>query len=73
MRTAEYEIIEHTKHDSVVARLWWDGRRVQCSDPQYLEFLKRDESFRFKNSEEWLHHLPLILRNGYIMARKARK
>lgn len=72
-KTHVYELVNHAEGDKVVATFWWDGRYVKSDNPDMLESFKRMMHMKFRHSESWLQELPRVFRNGYLMARKAKK
>lgn len=73
-----WEIVNHGKDDKVVARVWWDGRRIQCDDPGLLKAMEDHDQYSynqitFDTGEEFVENLGKVFRGGYLSARPAKE
>ncbi len=72
-RELEYEVIGST--DSIVGRVWWDGKKIDSDSDNLLRSLKKHqvEGYTIKSGKEFLKRLPALYKSGYLRARKVSK
>lgn len=70
-KSHEYEIIRQDK-DTIMGRVWWDGKKVQASKPQILALLRNAVTGgkSLEDGVDFLERLPVLLKSGYVTARK---
>lgn len=72
MREYEYEIIG--SRDKVIAHVWWNGKKVDSDNANYLTSLKQRPigTFTLTDGKEYLERLPQLYRSGYIRVKKVK-
>ena len=72
----EYEVVSNTgATPEVVASFWWDGKKVRCSSPRYLERANQYAPMNLtaRDGIDFLEALPQVFRSGYMTCRRAKK
>lgn len=75
MRDHVYEIVSNSDSTpKVLATFWWDGKKVQCDNEQYLEYANDRSPNNYSSSSgvKFLEALPLAFKNGYLTCRRAK-
>lgn len=65
----EYEVVAHYDNDKVVAKVWWDGKRVQSDNERILQHLVKS-AHTDPNSEDFFKEVRQHLRSGYVSLRR---
>ena len=67
-REHEYKVSFSTGNKKESIRVWWDGSRVACDDPEFHLSLKEDRIMgkSITDGIEFLKALPQRYNNGYV-------
>lgn len=70
-----YELVDNSQDDEkVVAELWWNGKKVECSKPGLIDMIKEASYGATPNQGiTFLENLPNVYRSGYLHFRKKKE
>jgi len=70
-----YELVDHSNGDKVIAEIWWDGKKVNCSDLNTKNMLSHlsVRGYKMTDGLNFVQNLPWHFRSGYTELRKKKK